>query len=166
MSKRAVRNIFSDVGGPGLSWEYTDPKTGEVKRKISRTKQADKKSCDINFILDRYAKTGQLPEMIKRNPRYGDFSAVPDFQESCDVVQKATEQFEALDAKVRKRFHNNPAEMLEFAADPANAEEMVRLGMAVKREEPAEEVQPMKSVKASKASASKTPEVKAEGSDQ
>ncbi len=36
-----------------------------------------------------------------------------------------------MDAKIRARFHNSPQEFLEFFADPANADEAVRLGLAV-----------------------------------
>lgn len=99
-----------------------------------RTKQSHKDECDINYIMARFNKTGQLPDMIKRNPQYGDFSNPLTYQESQNVVIHAQTQFASLSAKVRERFGNNPQKFLEFAVDPKNGEEMVRLGLAKKRE--------------------------------
>lgn len=39
----------------------------------SRTQQSHKKSCDINHIIDRYDKTGQLPNPVRQG-MYGDVS--------------------------------------------------------------------------------------------
>lgn len=105
--------------------------TGLACKDVSLTKQADKESADINNIMKRYEKTGQLPEMIKTNPHWGDYSDAPTFQEAFEIVQKAEDQFAALDAQVRKRFGNNPAAFLEFASDPKNAKEMVDLGLLI-----------------------------------
>jgi len=64
-------------------------------------------------------------------PQYVDYEGVFDFQSAMNVVRQADENFMRMDAKVRARFHNSPQEFLEFFADPANAEEAVRLGLAV-----------------------------------
>lgn len=98
------------------------------------TKQHHIAECDINNIMKRFEKTGELPGMIKENPMYGDFSDVKTFQESLDIVNLAQEQFAALSAKVRARFDNDPAKFLEYATDPKNAEDMVSLGLSKKRE--------------------------------
>lgn len=93
------------------------------------TSQADKDAADINNILRRYEKTGELPVMIERDPSWGDFSDVPSFQEALDIVAKAEDQFAALDAHVRRRFDNDPAKFLEFASDDKNKAEMAKLGL-------------------------------------
>lgn len=108
----------------------------KVRKKFpeqGRTKQQFKDECDINNILRRYEKTGALPNMIKSNPVYGDFSNVADFQDSLELVRFAEEQFAGLSAKLRRRFNNDPAEFLAFCEDPENVEEMVSLGLATKR---------------------------------
>lgn len=94
-----------------------------------RTKQADKESCDINNILKRYEKTGVLPDMIKQNPQYGDFSMAPDYQEALNIVRFAEEQFAALDAHIRLRFDNDPEKFLAFASDDKNYDEMEKMGL-------------------------------------
>lgn len=101
-----------------------------VFTKPSMTKQSHKEECDINFVMRRFEKTGQLPDMIRADARYGDFSNVPDYQESLNVVFHAQEQFAALSAKVRARFDNDPSKFLEFASNPKNSMEMVKLGLS------------------------------------
>lgn len=93
------------------------------------TKQSDLKDCDINSIFKKYERTGQLPDMIVREPRYGDFSNVPDYQEAKQIIADANEQFEALDVNVRNRFGNNPEAFLAFATDPKNIDELEKMGL-------------------------------------
>lgn len=137
-----IRSVYDPVPRVQLDCRVLDSKTGEYVFHPGRTKQADRDSCDINKILERFELTGQLPDMITRDPVYGDFADVPSYQESLNVVSMAHEQFAALSAKVREHFHNDPAEMLEFCSDPANGEEMVKLGLAVKRPESSPPSQP------------------------
>jgi len=99
--------------------------------KEQAAKQSFKEECDINNILKKYEKTGVLPDMIRNNPQYGDFSNVGTYQDAFMVVQKAHEQFNALDARVRDRFQNDPAQFLEFTSDARNLPEMEKLGMAI-----------------------------------
>lgn len=93
------------------------------------TKQSDAKDCDLNAIFKRFERTGQLPDLIAREGRYGDFSSVPDYQEAVDIVRLAEEQFAALDVSIRNRFANEPAKFLEFASDPKNINEMEKMGL-------------------------------------
>lgn len=96
----------------------------------SRTQQHYKKECDINFILQRYHAHNILPDLIKQNPQFGDFSTAPDYQEALNRVVHAQNQFEALPSKIRARFSNDPSEFLEFATNPENLPEMVKMGLA------------------------------------
>lgn len=100
----------------------------------TKTKQSFKDECDINTIMKKYQSTGQLPFLIQSQPQYGDFSDVASFQEAMHIVQHANEQFENLSAEIRNRFRNDPALFLQFCEDPQNGEELVRLGLATKRE--------------------------------
>lgn len=104
--------------------------TAHSNSEPSRTKQSDADAADINKILERYQRTGLLPEIIKVEPRYGDFSDAPTFLEAQQIVQHALFQFENLDAQVRKRFQNDPSQFLDFASNPDNASELVKLGLA------------------------------------
>ena len=100
----------------------------------SMTQQSAKDECDINNILKRYEKTGILPDLIREDGAYGDFSEVPEYQEALNIVEKAQFQFNSLDGHLRKRFDNEPAKFLEFCQNPANLEEMYTLGLAIRPE--------------------------------
>ena len=95
----------------------------------SHVKQSFVNECDVNQIMAKYKKTGLLPSLIKSNPSYGDYSDAVDFHEAHELVLKAREQFEALPAKARERFQNNPESFLEFAGNPANKAEMGAMGL-------------------------------------
>lgn len=100
------------------------------------TKQSMAEECDINAIMKKYETTGMLPEMIEKNPQYGDFSEPIDYMMSMNLVIHAQEQFEALPATVRERFQNQPEKFLEFTANPENQDELIRMGLATKKPDP------------------------------
>lgn len=93
------------------------------------TKQSFKDECDVNNILAKYQKTGLLTHYSNANPRFGDFSSVPDYRSSLDLVRKAQEYFMELPAALRGRFKNDPAVLLEFVADSRNKQEAIELGL-------------------------------------
>ena len=98
----------------------------------SRTHQEFKDECDVNNIVSNYAKTGFLVDPttpVSRVPQFGDFTAIPSFQEAQNALIEAQDAFDALPSNVRKRFSNNPAELMSFLEDPANAEEAEKLGL-------------------------------------
>lgn len=102
----------------------------------SMTKQSFKAECDINLIMKRFKKTAGA-DFLSRYSGYvsgsfGDFSEVVDYRTALDQISRAKEVFGALPAKVRARFENDPAQFLDFVGNPANKDEMVALGLAVK----------------------------------
>lgn len=107
-----------------------------VRRKVvqytgteSKVQQSLMDETDIKNILKKYGRTGLAPVM--QDPGlYGDFSNVPSYQESLEIVAKAQEQFDLLPSETRKKFDNDPAKMLAFCTNPANLEEMRKLGLA------------------------------------
>jgi len=93
----------------------------------SRTKQEHKDICDINLMLERYQRTGEI-NSNKSQPMFGDFSEVGDYQSTLDQIMRVEEDFADLPSKIRDRFHNNPQELLDFVRDPKNKDEAVKLG--------------------------------------
>lgn len=99
-------------------------------------KQSFKEECDINTIMRNFEETGLLQNLAKRDPVYGDFSDPGTFHEAQNIVVVAKEQFAALPARIRERFNNDPANFLEFVYDESNIDELVKMGLATKSEEP------------------------------
>lgn len=114
------------------------------------TDQSGKDDADINTILKRFETTGELPSMIKSEPQYGDFSDMGSFHEAQEIVARAKEQFDALPARVRDRFANDPARFLEFCENADNLEEMGKLGLLVtkEKEKPDPVLETLKEIKA------------------
>lgn len=107
-----------------------------VNKEPSLTQQAFKEDCDVNIILDRYMKTGELPK--PRHGWYGDVSEIPDLTQALEIVSSAQSMFDALPAKVRYEFHNDPRRLLDFISNPKNQERAIELGILEKKvqEEP------------------------------
>lgn len=106
----------------------------DEQRKNSPVKQEYGEQMNINAIMRKYNRTGVLPDMMKKEPRYGDFSTAQDYHSALNTIVHAREQFEALPADVRKRFHNDAEAFLQFAEDPENLSEMQEMGLAPKPE--------------------------------
>jgi len=105
--------------------------------KPSLTKQSFRDECDINKIMQRFKKTMNADFLTRfagyTSGEFGDFSNVGDYRSAIDQVTKANEVFMNLPAKVRSRFRNDAASFLDFCNDPRNVNEMVDLGLVVKR---------------------------------
>lgn len=94
-----------------------------------RTKQSEKDACDINQIMARYIKTGNITHANRYQPEYG-YASEFDFRESLQLIQNGQDMFDELPAETRKEFHNNPAEFLEFVQNPENKEKLIEMGLS------------------------------------
>ena len=95
----------------------------------SLTQQHCRDECDINFIVERYGVTGQLPVNNTPAPTYGDFTGVFDYRSALDAVMAADEAFMALPAKIREQFDNDPALLVDFCSDPDNRSKAMEIGL-------------------------------------
>lgn len=106
-----------------------------VQTKISgetRTKGSFAAECDVNNIMKKYLRTGNLPNTNPIPPQYADVSELVDYRAALDLVQAANDSFNSLPSKVRARFGNDPHQMIEFLSDVTNDDEAVRLGLKVR----------------------------------
>lgn len=123
--------------------ELVDPATGEVTHPPSVAKQEFKDQCDVNNIIKSFKLTGQINH-INAQAMMGRFEDLPDeidFQTSLNTIRDASQAFEALPAKLRDRFGNDPAQFLAFLSDPDNLDEARRLGI-IKKPDPAPDAPP------------------------
>lgn len=133
MSERKIMDVRPRVR---VALEFKGP---------GRTKQSMAEACDINRIMRRYLKSGQIDHLSRHGGQYGVASSQT-FHESMNIIRKAEEMFMDLPSDVRKRFHHDPGEFLDFinAVDadgaPVNLEEMRKLGLA--KPEPVPEPEP------------------------
>lgn len=117
---------------------------GIVFSEPSLTQQHFKDECDVNNIIERYTATGYIPEYLTKTSEgvYGDFSEVGDFVDMQNQIIAAKNAFAALPSEVRRRFNEDPAQLIAFVRDKNNYDEAVKLGLiakTVKTEEKASE---------------------------
>lgn len=95
----------------------------------SLTEQHHKDDCDLNVVLTRYMKTGELP-LNTRTGVYADISDSPaDYADACRIIEHARDRFAQLPSSIRDRFNNDPLQLLQFLDDPANRAEAEKLGL-------------------------------------
>lgn len=112
------------------AFDNTDRYTGEVYP--SMTRQSEMEACDIHNVLRQFSQQG-FEQLVREKAATGQYADLPDeidYQSSLNTVLAAQASFATLPSQVRERFHNNPAEFLEFLSDPANQDEAIRLGLA------------------------------------
>ncbi len=104
-----------------------------------------KNECDINHIMKRYKETGVLkgpePHGAKpQMPNFMDLSEEISYIDARNAIDEGIKAFGQLDPKIRKRFHQNPEEFLEFMGDKKNLPEAQMLGLIETAEEIEKEV--------------------------
>ena len=116
---RTPYNYDRDAASNDSGLECHDP---------SMAQQQFREECDINTIMERFGRTGELIAPV-RMPQYGDFDGVSDYHSAMNAIVEAQSAFDSLPAKVRARFGNDPAEFLDFVYNEENREEAIRLGL-------------------------------------
>jgi len=98
------------------------------------TKQCFKDECDVNVIMSRFKKVGGQDFLSTYSAasggQFGDFSGVVDYRTAIDQISAAEASFMRLPARVREEFHNDPSSFLDFCGNPANADTLVKWGLA------------------------------------
>lgn len=127
MKKEFVRNPYN-YDSDELSEE-----TGLECKDESLTEQEHVEEADINYIAEKFMRTGEVPQILQL-PTSEDFDGIFDFQTAMNNITQAKQEFMRLPAKVRTRFDNDPAKLLEFVGSDDNYDEAVHLGFIPKKE--------------------------------
>ncbi|AXH77912.1 MAG: internal scaffolding protein [Microviridae sp.] len=123
----------SAVQGEYDTWKVSRESGLECKDP-SLARQDQKDEADINVIVRDFGLTGKLP-LVAVPPTYEDFAhEVDDFQTAANLMLEANRSFMAMDAKVRAKFENDPAQFVEFCSNKDNLDEMRKMGLALPRE--------------------------------
>lgn len=98
---------------------------------LDMAQQQFKDDSDINIMI---AKGLRYEPDETRVPNFVDTTQTIPYYEAVQQVQEAQENFMLLDSKVRRRFNNDPGELLKFLDTPDNREEAEFLGLVPKIE--------------------------------
>lgn len=92
------------------------------------TEQEHKNSCDINYIVAQFHKTGIFPPNTKI-ASYADNTNTPTLEDAFRTVSEARESFLDLPANIRRLMDNDPSKMEEFLRDDANTDILIKYGI-------------------------------------
>jgi len=122
---------------------------------------------DVNHIMARFERMPTAEELAAAGLTsagfYGDFIDAPAFEDALNISNAAKAQFALLPAHVRGRFENDPGRFLEFVGDPANADELVTMGLRKKPEAPKEPDVTLKDVRDAIQASQKPPKKASKG---
>lgn len=121
-----IRKMYDKYPRTGIKF---DPKEG-------RTKQSFAEEANINSIMAKWERTGQMEHLSKGTPEYGDFSNVSDYQSAQASIIAADDAFLRIPAEIRRKMENDPQVFLAFMADPANHDEAREMGLLTPEPEP------------------------------
>lgn len=131
MSKTSLHKNAIQLRQPldGLE-DVISAETALVTPEPSLAQQNFAEEADINTIVNRYLRTGEMPEYSQAG--WGvDITGLPaDYHAMLNALNAADDAFMQLPANVRARFNNDAGEFVEFFNDPANQDEMISLGLA------------------------------------
>lgn len=97
----------------------------------SMTQQQFAQACDLKTIIKQRSQLG-IPLEIPNDPFDGaiqDFTSSNDYRENLHRVMQAQDAFMALPAQIRKKFDNDPAELISFLEKDENYDEALKLGL-------------------------------------
>jgi len=115
-----------------FSYYDRPPSVGLACKDPSLTQQHFADDADINNILARFQKTGLLTDPLNppsNRPQFGDFSHDFNYQEAQNTIAYANQAFMELPSGLRKRFNNDPAELLAFLEQEENRDAAISLGL-------------------------------------
>ena len=125
MEKRKVKSAYT----------RTRVKTGHKGELKTKAVQSEAKHSDINNIVSKAYKTGQLPVLMGRK-HVEQLPDVESYQDAMNKVVFAQQQFERLPSSIRDQFENKPEKMLEAVAkshkDPELKKSLQDLGLLEK----------------------------------
>lgn len=94
----------------------------------SLAQQHMKDECDINLMVAKFLKTGEMPGSFAM-AQFGDFTGSSDYHTALNNVISARDAFNELPAHIRNRFENDPGQLMDFIHDDKNYDEAVTLGL-------------------------------------
>lgn len=125
---------------PRIKWRHqydldSEEKEGEAAilrcEDESLTQQSFTEDADLNVIARRFG-LNEIPIGPIDASDFRDTTQDPELRDILEHRREARDNFMALPAKLRMRFHNSPNELWQFVNDPENAEEALRLGLLAK----------------------------------
>lgn len=112
--------VFNANGTRCVATENNEP---------SKTDQSFAEECDVNNIMQKYIKTGEIHHVNRKAGVYADLSDIKDLTHAYEIIGFAQQAFSGLPSELRDKFLNNPQNLINYLNDPSNDEEAISLGL-------------------------------------
>lgn len=112
-----------------MSIKKVHPK--ESPRGESKVQQHQTDSNSIKDLEARHLQNN-MPQMNPKIPQYLDLSSGLSHHEMLNKVTETNQAFMNLNPHIRKKFHNQPQELIDFCKNEQNLEEAEALGLVPK----------------------------------
>jgi phage internal scaffolding protein len=115
------------------------PKTKLPEKEFPQTltKQSMRNECNINYIVNKFQKTGVITHRNQFEAQYDDATGI-DFKEALDMVKAGESMFAELPSAERRSFNNDPAKFMNWINNPDNQDDMIKRGYASDNRPPVE----------------------------
>lgn len=104
--------------------------------KKSKVDHSMSKMLNINSIMDKYSKTGVLPQFKQKVAQYMDTTEIPSYMEAHELITGAHELFMEFPSDIRKLMDNDPANMEAVLNNPEYKDLLIDRGILEKVQEP------------------------------
>lgn len=102
--------------------------------KGGKTRTEEQDQTDIRQIIARSQNGADFTHISTAIAKFGDFSNAPTYGEALQQIIDAEHLFASMNSSTRARFENDAEKFVAFVTNPTNADELVTLGLANKRE--------------------------------
>lgn len=105
-----------------------------VNTEPAKTDPSYLKETDVNHIIQKFTKTGQITHITRKKGSFADVSNATDLLTALQTIQHSKNMWSQLPEKIQDRF-GTPQKLLKFLNNPDNMEEAAKLGLLTIREE-------------------------------
>lgn len=99
-----------------------------VNDEPSKTDQSMKKMCDVNYIMSRYTRGGDITHLAKQAGQYLDTTKIHGMYEGMVSMHAAEAKYAKMPEHIKERF-GSIEEIVNFVNDDQNYEEAKQLGL-------------------------------------
>lgn len=100
----------------------------------SKTDPSYLKETDVNYIIQKFTKTGQITHLTRKTGSYADVSNATDLLNALNTIRESQQSWLQQPEEIRERF-GSPEKLIKFLNNPKNLKEAEKLGLLTIREQ-------------------------------
>lgn len=108
----------------------------------SLTVQSEEEACNVNKIMEKFERTGQITHVVNTQPYYQDNTQILSYENALQLMTTAQDDFMALPSEVRTYFGHDPKNFVKTILDPSEGDllNFKKMNLIVERQKTPEDV--------------------------